>query len=222
MQIVFQEALTQTSFRAQIVVASRRPIYGTTQSTNVVQINDDAWQFEYSQGTPLMFETERFNALTSVLDFYAYVMLGYDYDTFSELGGEPHFQKARRIFELAQAQSALGWDALGGGRRANIVRQLLDPRFKPLREAYFRYHFDGLDHFLLDPQRARQQVLDVIGAMQVLYDELSRQYTLDLFFTSKYQELTAIFKDSPLGTQAYALLREVDASHSATYDTLVQ
>jgi hypothetical protein len=149
-------------------------------------------------------------------------MLGYDYDTFSAFGGDLHFQKARRIQELAQAQSALGWDALGGGRRASIVQQLLDPRFKPLREAYFTYHFDGLDHFLQDPQSARQKVLEVIGAMQTLYDELSRQYTLDRFFSAKYQELTAIFKDSNLRSQAYALLREVDASHSASYDTLVQ
>ena len=223
LQIIFQEAITQTSFRAQIVLTSRRPIYGTSQNTNVLQINDDNWQFDFSQGTPLVFETERYNALTSVLDFYAYIMLGYDYDTFSELGGEEHFQKARRILELAQARGGIGWDALGGDRgRAELITQLLDTRFEPLRRAYFDYHFYGLDHFISDTRSARLAVFDVLGTMQALDQDLSRQYTIDLFFSTKYQELTAIFEESQLSAQAYGILTEVDPSHLTQYNSLVE
>lgn len=223
MQIVFQEALTQTSFRAQLILTSRRPIYGTAQNTTVLQVNDESWQFEFSQGTPLVFETERYNALTSVLDFYAYIMLGYDYDTFSELGGEEHFEKARRILELSQTQGGIGWEALGGDRsRAELITQLLDARFEPLRRAYFAYHFDGLDHFVSDTQNARATVLDVLATMRTLYQDLSRQYTLDLFFSTKFQELTAIFQQSQLSAQAYGLLTEVDPSHLTSYNSLVQ
>lgn len=223
MQIVFQENLSLTSFRAQLIVTSRRPIYGTSQNTNVLLINDENWQFDFSQGTPLVFETERYNALTSVLDFYAYIMLGYDYDTFSELGGGEYFQKARRILELAQAQGGIGWDALGSDRsRAELITQLLDPRFEPLRRAYFAYHFDGLDHFVSDTQNARLSVFDVLTTMQSLYQDLSRQYTLDLFFSTKFQELTAIFRESPLSVQAYNLLSEVDPSHLTNYNNLVE
>ena len=223
LQIIFQEAITQTSFRAQIVLTSRRPLYGTSQNTNVLQINDDNWQFDFSQGTPLVFETERYNALTSVLDFYAYIMLGYDYDTFSELGGEEHFQKARRILELAQARGGIGWDALGGDRgRAELITQLLDTRFEPLRRAYFDYHFYGLDHFISDTRSARLAVFDVLGTMQALDQDLSRQYTIDLFFSTKYQELTAIFEESQLSAQAYGILTEVDPSHLTQYNSLVE
>ncbi len=223
MQIIFEEAITLTSFRAQIVLTSRRPIYGTSQNTNVLQINDDNWQFDFSQGTPLVFETERYGALTSVLDFYAYIMLGYDYDTFSELGGEEHFRKARRILELAQARGGIGWDALGGDRgRAELITQLLDPRFEPLRRAYFAYHFYGLDHFISDPRNARLAVFDVLGTMQALDQDLSRQYTIDLFFSTKFQELTAIFQQSPLSVQAYGILTEVDPSHLTQYNSLVE
>ena len=222
-QIIFQENITLTSFRARLILTSRRPIYGTTQNTNVLLINDENWQFDFSVGTPLVFETERFNAMTSVLDFYAYIMLGYDYDTFSELGGEAHFQKARRILELAQAQRGIGWDALGGNRsRAQLITQLLDPRFEPLRRAYFAYHFDGLDHFVPDTDGARRTVLDVLSIMQALDQDLSRQYTIDLFFSTKFQELTAIFQQSQLSAQAYGILTEVDPSHLTHYNNLVQ
>lgn len=223
MQIIFQEGITLTSFRARLILTSRRPIYGTTQNTNVLQINDENWQFDFSVGTPLVFETERFNALTSVLDFYAYIMLGYDYDTFSELGGEAHFQKARRILELAQARRGIGWDTLGGTRgRAELITQLLDPRFELLRRAYFAYHFDGLDHFITDTNGARRTVLDVLSIMQTLDQDLSRQYTIDLFFSTKFQELTAIFQQSQLSSQAYGILIEVDPSHLTHYNNLVQ
>ena len=223
MQVIFQEAITLTSFRAQIILTSRRPIYGTTQNTSVLQINDDSWEFNFSQGTPLVFETERFDALTSVLDFYAYIMLGYDYDTFSELGGEEHFQKARRILELAQARGGLGWEALGSERsRAELITEILDPRFEPLRRAYFTYHFDGLDHFVSETDAARRTVLNVLTILQTLDQDLQRQYTIDLFFSTKFQELTAIFQQSSLSGQAYNILTQVDPSHLTTYNELVQ
>jgi hypothetical protein len=223
MQIVIQEALTLTSFRARLILTSLRPIYGTTQNSRVLQVNDSEWQFEYAQGTPLTFDVERYNALTSVLDFYAYVMLGYDYDTFSELGGASHFQKARRIAELAQSQNATGWSAAGDDRnRIALITQLLDPRFVPLRKAYFQYHFGGLDHFVGQTQEARGTVLEVLRSLEEFYQNLSRQYTLDLFFGTKYQELAGIFQDSPVSSEAYALLSSVDPSHLTEYNQLVQ
>ena len=137
-QINFEEALSLTSFRAGIVVAARRPIYGSPQTTTVVQFNDTDWQFTYSQGTPLNMDQERYDPITSVLDFYAYLILGYDYDTFSELGGTPFFERARRIAERAQVQNAPGWSEFGNDRgRVTLITQLLDPTFKPLRVAYF-------------------------------------------------------------------------------------
>ncbi|HMB91782.1 MAG TPA: DUF4835 family protein [Rhodothermales bacterium] len=223
MQIIIQEALTLTSFRAQFILTSLRPIYGTTQNSRVLQVNDSEWQFDYAQGTPLTFETERYNPLTSVLDFYAYVMLGYDYDTFSELGGTPHFQKARRIAELAQSQNGIGWSSAGDDRnRAALITQLLDPRFVPLRKAYFQYHFGGLDHFVGQTQEARNTVLEVLRSFDELKQNLARQYTIDLFFGTKYQELAAVFLDSPQSSEAYSLLNTVDPSHLTEYNQLVE
>lgn len=221
LSVVFQEAISLTNFRAQLIVLSRRPIYGTTQSTNVVRINDNNWTFQYTQGDPLTRNIESFDALTSVLDFYAYLMLGYDYDTFSALGGTPHFQRARRIAELAQGQSAAGWSTIGGDRtRSELITQLLDPRFQPLREGYFTYHFEGLDHFVIQTEEARLAVLDMLGDLEELYENLSRQYSLDLFFDTKYQELSALFEASTVRNEAYEVLSQVDAAHLSEYNKL--
>lgn len=223
MEVFFEQALSQTSFRARLVVASRRPIYNTTQYSTVFQHIDPAWQFNYAQGAPLVFNLDQYDPLTSVLNFYAYLMLGYDYDTFSENGGTPHFETARRIAERAQSQSHPGWSQVGDDRgRLDLVTQVLDPRFRPLRTAYFDYHLQGLDHFVTDPAAARASVLGVLEAIDALVENVNRLFVIDVFFSAKYQELAAIFDDSQMSTQAYDFLSSLDPAHMSEYNKLVQ
>jgi len=221
-QIIMTEAISRSQFRARLIVSTRRPIYNTMQQTPVVRINDEKWRFPYTQGTPLDFELDRFDPLTSVLDFYAYIILGYDYDTFSELGGEPHFQQARRINDRAQSTGAVGWSDVSTDRtRSALISELLDPRFEVLRRTYFQYHLRGLDRFISETQPARQTILEAVRNLQTLADDVSRSYTLDLFFSAKYQELTAMFQNTATRSQAYSLLTQVDPSHSSTYNDLI-
>lgn len=221
MQIVIEEAPSLTDFRARLIIATRRPIYGTTQYSTVMQVNDGPWQFSYTQGSSLTQTPERYDPLTSVLDFYAYVMLGYDYDTFSELGGTPHFERARRIAQMARSSQAPGWEASGNDQgRGALISQLLDPRFRPLRTALFNYHFGGLDHFVQDAVSARATILEVLRDLQEMDTNVSRRHILDLFFASKSTELASIFQGSNQRTEAYALLTSMDSS--SEYDRLTQ
>jgi len=220
--VVFTEAISLTRFRARLVLASRRPIYGTGQQTTVTTFSDDAWVFEYSQGTPLIFEPDRFHPLTSVLNFYAYVMLGYDYDTFDALGGQPHFEKARRIAEIAQSAGTVGWSSVGGDQsRGELIAQIMDPRFRPLRNAYFDYHFGSLDHFIQDQDKARTTLLGVVGTLESLREEVTRAYYLDQFFSAKYLEVVALFKGSQQAPQAFDALSQMDPAHLSDYSGMM-
>lgn len=223
LQIIILESVSLSEFRARLVVTTRRPIHGTSQSTVVVRMNDPEWQFEYSRGTSLNHDLERYNALTSVLDFYAYVILGYDYDTFSELGGTPHFETARRIANRAEGNGDPGWSTVSSQRnRRQLVNEVLAQRHQPLREAYYLYHLEGLDRFVKEPEEARETVLEVVKSLRELSRNVSNSYPLDLFFSSKYQELAAVFSQGSLQNQAYNLLTQVDPSHSSEYNELVQ
>lgn len=222
-QVVIEEATSLTRFRARLILASRRPIYNTTQYSTVVQFNDSNWQFNYAQGQPLVFDLETYDPLTSVLDFYAYVMLGYDYDTFEERGGTKHFEMARRIAERAQSQSAPGWSQIGDDRgRMNLITQILDPRFRVLRTAYFEYHYGGLDHFVAKAETARASVLAVLQRLEEFFDQVNRQYAIDLFFSAKSSELASVFQGSPQSSAAYDLLTELDPAHTSDYQVLVR
>lgn len=222
-QIIILESISLSEFRARLIVTSRRPIYGTSQSTIIMRVNDPEWRFEYGRGTSLDFDLEQYNALSSVLDFYAYVMLGYDYDTFSELGGTPYFETARRIASRAEGSGDPGWSVVSSQRnRRQLIDDILSQRHQPLRKAYYRYHINGLDRFVKAPEKARTVVLEVVQTLQDLRRNLSNSYPLDLFFSTKYEELTAIFLSGDLQSRAYNLLTEIDPSHSSEYNRLVQ
>ena len=222
-QITFLEALSLTRFRANLVVASRRPVYGTTQSSVVLQIEDGNWAFDYPQGSPLISDQERFDELTSVLDFYAYIILGYDYDSFSEFGGSALFERARRISEIAKSAGGAGWQQIGSDRnRTQLITEILDPRFRNLRKMYFEYHFKGLDHFVQETELARSAVMASLEQLSQITEANARSYVVDLFFQAKADELIRVFEESALASQAFDLLSDVDPARVSSYNALIQ
>ncbi len=222
--VTLTEAQGLDRFTAQIVVGSRRPIYATGSSTTVFQAIDSQWQFQYNRGQPLIFDTNRYDALTSVLNFYAFLILGYDYDSFSELGGTRFFDQAREISELAQSQGDPGWVSIGDDRtRTTLVRQLLDPRYEGLRRASFLYHFGALDLFMRDSETAWTTGFTAIEAVYELFLEVSRKYASDLFFATKASELVQLFGEADeVKNQLYAMLIEMDPARSSDYDQLLE
>lgn len=220
-QIFIERSSGIGEFSAQLVVAARRPIYDTAQTTTTFRVKDQ-WRFEYSRGTSLLFEPNRYDALTSVLDFYAYMILGYDYDTFAPLGGTDHFQEARRIADLAASQNANGWNQIGNSQtRTALVTEILRPRMRPLREVAYAYHLKGLDRFVEETEEARASILAQVEALESLTQDVSRSYAIDVFFGAKFEEFEAVFRDSRLASEAYSILSSIDPAHSSTYNELV-
>ncbi len=217
------EAEGLSRFRAQVVVSGQRPIFGSPVRTTTFQVLDNDWTFDYNRGQPLIFDLNRFNNLASLVDFYAFLILGYDYDTFAELGGAPHFEQARRIAELARSQGGAEWQSIGEDQsRATLIRQLLDPRFERLRRAYFLYHFGGLDRFTTDFEEGWEAANGAITEIYELFVETSRRYAIDVFFTAKAPEIGSLFEDYEERAGLYALLVEMDPARTSQYDRLAQ
>ncbi|WP_412068674.1 DUF4835 family protein [Rubrivirga sp. IMCC43871] len=227
-QVTLTEALSQTLFSARLVVQANRPIYGTAQRTTTFRVADNSWRFTYARGQNLIYDPNQFDELTSVLDFYANLILGYDYDTFSPLGGTEFFERALRIAELSRASEAGqpggGWYGRGAEdrARATLAQEILDPVFEPVRRAQYDYHFGALDHFIGRPQQAWAKTIEVLTALHDLYLTTNRRrYVTDVFFGAKYQEFVALLAESPQRNEAYSMLSEMDSAHIGAYDALV-
>lgn len=222
MQVILN-AVEDREFRATLVISSRRPIYNSMQVTQLLLHNDRNWRFELDRNHTLRHDENRFDEIASMLDYYAYLILGIDYDTFSELGGTRFYRRAQSIVDLAQGQGGTGWSASGSERnRYQLVNLLLDPGFEPLREAYYLYHRHGLDRFTTDTEQAWQNGLEALEKIHQARQQTTRNYPFDLIFNSKYREFTAFFMeaDQQVRNQAYRLLTGMDQSHRSEYEKL--
>lgn len=223
-QILLTDVDDDFNYTAEVVFSVRRPIYNTIQQTAALILSDNNWAFDYPRNKNLVFDELQFDNLTSLIDFYMYVILGYDYDSFAELAGSNFFNKANNILELGRNSGASGWGrSIGAQRnRYGLISDLTNPNYRPLREAYYRYHRYGLDQFTLDSQRSIEEVTNALESMDETKRRTSNNYLFDIFFDTKYNEIVAIMASADIQTrlEVYNLLRSVDPSHSSTYEEL--
>lgn len=221
--ILFTDSPSQTRFRATVTVITQRPVYGTTQTYPLFTLADETWDFEYVQGAALLRDLSRFDPLTSFLDFYALLILGFDYDSFAPFGGTRFFDQAREIATRGQSSAnSAGWTAFGNERtKGQLIGQLVDPRYRPLRQAIYDVHRRGMDLFATNPEAARGYVFNAVKGLSTLYDEVSKQYLFDVFFDAKRGQIVGMLERSEQAGEAYALLAVMDQREPETYQRLL-
>ena len=223
-QIILNSGTQDYLFSAQGIFSARRPIYNTNTETTSVIFNDGSWQFTYPQGKSLLHDELQFDDLTAMVDYYCYMLLGYDFDSFSDLGGSPYFAKAQMVVNLAQSSSTVGWSRTSNNRRNRftLIADILNSSYAPLRTAYYTYHRLGLDAFTQDPDKARSKILAALTMLRDLKRNSTSNYLFDLFFDTKSREVSAVFKDAEknIQQQAYTVLSQTDPSHLSEYQDL--
>lgn len=223
-QVVLTSADDQFNYSAEVFFSVRRPIYNTVQESAAIVLSDNNWGFSYPRNKNLLFDELQFDDLASFIDFYMYIILGYDYDSFTELGGSRYFNKAQDIFELGRNSGAQGWGrSIGSQRNRNgLISDLRNPNYRPLRRAFYRYHRFGLDQFTMNNRASIEEVVEVIRLLEETKRRTSNNYLFDIFFDTKYNEIVALLQTADVQTrlEAYNLLRSADPSHSSAYERL--
>jgi hypothetical protein len=212
-------------FKASVQIQAARPVYNTTYSSLLLNFGDRDWEFEYIESQPLDFNDNTYtNNLTSMLAFYAYIIIGMDYDSFSELGGTPHFQKAQNVVNNAQSANREGWQALGSNRnRYWLSENLLNGQLVDLRRSTYGYHRLGLDTFDKTPDQSREVILKSLRDVKKARDINPSSILVISFFDAKATELTNIFSDGNLQTrrQAYDLIISIDPVNKGSYGKII-
>jgi len=197
---------------AQITVA--RPVYNSNYESVLFNFADREFEFEYVESLPLEYNDNTYiTNLTSLLAFYAYVILGMDYDSFSELGGNPYFQKALIVVTNAQGSNRPGWDALGTTRsRYALIDNINNPQNADIRRGIYRYHRLALDTYDKTPDESRTIVLDVLKAVKKSWTINPNAIYIISFFDAKGNELVNLFSEGNLSVrrEAYDLLTQLD------------
>ncbi|MBK7389772.1 MAG: DUF4835 family protein [Bacteroidetes bacterium] len=88
MQITINERVSNDEFKGTIQISARRPVYKTSYYSPLLNYNDENFQFRYIEFQTIEFNQTATNPnLASILAFYAYIIIGMDYDSFSPMGG---------------------------------------------------------------------------------------------------------------------------------------
>ncbi len=217
------ERIGTDQFNATMQVNSRRPVYKSGYTTGLLNTFDRDVSFKYSETQPLDFSENTYTSnLTSMLGFYAYMIIGLDYDSFSLNGGTPYFQKAIAISNNAQTSSAdKGWKPSDGSNtRYWMINNMLDPTFSPLRECMYKYHRKGLDIMYQNTDLGRKVILESIESLAKVHELKKDSYSLRLFFDAKTKEIVDIFTLAPKDEKKsmLSILKVIDGVNANKYE----
>lgn len=212
-------------FKASVQVQSARPLYNSNYYSPTLNFGDRDWEFEYIESQPLEFNDNAYTTnITSLLAFYAYIIIGIDYDTFSELGGTPHLQKAQTVVINAQAVGREGWQTLGNNRnRYWLSENLLSGQQVDIRKGMYAYHRLAMDTFDKTPDQSREIILKCLRDVKKVRDINPSSILVISFFDAKAKELGNIFSDGNLQVrrQAYDLITAMDPINKGSYGKII-
>ena len=192
-------AYSNDQFEATLQVQSQRPVFNTNYDSPVLNFLDKDIVFSYQEFQPLFFNTSSFESnLVSLISFYAYVILGLDADSFAPNGGNPYFETARQIVNLAQNTSRKGWKPSDGIRnRFWLIDGLRSNAFREYRQVLYAYHRNGLDQMTTDPVAGKQALMESIQQLEPLYQRRPDTFLIQIFFDAKVEEIVNIFTEGP-------------------------
>jgi hypothetical protein len=224
--ITINEKAGNDEYRGTIQVQSRRPVYKSSYSSPVLNHNDRDFSFRYVEHQSLEYAENTFTSnLTSVLAFYAYVLIGFDFDTFTPMGGNPYFQKAQSIVNLAQNANERGWKSFEGQRnRYWLMENVFNSQFSAIRQAMYNYHRTGFDRMVDNLDQGRAEVLSSLEMLQRSHRQRPGSYLMSIIMTTKSDELVSLFTEAPAleKNQVVQILTEIDPANSAKYRRITQ
>lgn len=212
------------TFRVDLQIQSLRPVFGSSYTTMTANLREQKVTFEYQQFQAMDFqEGNNVYNLTGILAFYAYIIMGMDYDSFGELAGTPYYQSAKAILDASQ--SIPGWRPNDGSANQNrfyLVDNLLSDRQRALRETLYMYHRKGLDLMHKDVNKGRLGVEEALKNIQELCRLLPNSMIVRNFFLVKHKEIIDIYKEAPVAekNRMIEMLKKMDVANSSEYEKI--
>ena len=221
--IFFTSASGENDYSSQVVVVSTRPVFRSTKNTAMLTISDPNWSFRYVPNQALYANQATFDALTSFLDFYANIIIGFDWETWADLGGTPYFSKAFNILNLSVGSPYKnGWEQSSASySRWGLCQDLLNDKYRAFREAFYVYHY-GIDEYQIRKKDAQDKIVNLITVLEDMQKKTGiNSVLIKQFFDTKNGEIVDLLRDYP-DRQIFARLKKIDPSHAVKYDELLR
>jgi hypothetical protein len=226
-QITIEQQVDNRSFKGSLQVTSSRPVYNSEYKTSVLNINDRDFEFQFQENTMIQWSNDQHrDNLSSVLAFYANLILAMDYDTFAMEGGTDHYLTCQTIINNAQNAPEPGWRSSEKGRQNRFwfVENILSQSFKPIRELLYNYHRKGLDKMTIDQQAAINAMTEALMGLKDVHRIKPSSYNMQVLFYAKADEVVNIYKPRSMEEKqpVAELCKLIDPGNITKYEKIVQ
>lgn len=186
------------TYRGDIQIQSSRPVYNSSYTTTLINFKDSNVEFKYQEGEPLVFsENTMESQLTAILNFYAYLVLAVDFDSFSPRGGQPFYDRLASIVQMGQSSGESGWRLFEDTKnRSAVLAAYTDQATSGLRDMLYEYHRQGLDEMSVSPDKGRAKISETLGRLKKVYEAQPMSVGLSMFKDAKLDELVNIYSKS--------------------------
>lgn len=215
---------TDDRIKGELQLQLSRPVYNSTYTTTLFNFRDTKVEFGYREGDPLIFnENTVENNLTAILDYYAYLFLAIDFDSFSPKGGQPFYDRAQSVVQQAQSIGEVGWRTFEDTKnRAAVLSSYTDTNTSGIRNLLYDYHRKGLDEMVTSPDKGRAVITESLKELKTIADNSPMSVALSLFRDSKLDELVNIYSKAPSTERetAYDILQPIYPTESERLDKI--
>jgi hypothetical protein len=226
MNIIIQRMPSPSRFEGTMQVQVIRPVFNSTFETVIFNYNDQSIAFDYVPFQPIVFnENQYINNLTSLLNYYAFIALGVDYNSFGSEAGMPFFDRARNVSQIAQNGQEGGWTAMDGTQaRYWLSENLLNNSYVKYHSAMYNYHRQGLDIMHNNVNEGRENVLGALQVLQQLFVSNPNMLIIPNFMVAKRQELISMFRNAlpEDKTRLLNIVAQLDPANKTKYDVIMQ
>ena len=189
------KSYTDNLMQGDLQVQSSRPVYNSSYTTTVMNFKDTKIEFSYQENEPLVYsETTMESNLTAILNFYAFMIIALDFDTFSLKGGEPYYEKAANVVRMAQSAGESGWKAFEDTKnRSAVLSAFTEGNTSGIRDILYNYHRRGLDEMALSVDKGRAMVTQMMETLKKVFDTAPMSVCLSMWKDAKLDELVNIY-----------------------------
>ena len=181
--------------KGDLQIQSQRPVFNSSYTTAIINFKDTKVEFTYDIGQTLEYsELEMKDNLTAILNFWAFMIIGMDFDTFELNGGDPYYEKAANIVRLAQSTGETGWKAFEDNTNRNaVLSAFTEKQTSPIRQVLYDYHRMGLDQMVVTVDKGRSAITHTLENLGKIYEVAPMSVCLTMFKDAKLDELINIY-----------------------------
>ena len=210
--------------QGDLQIQSQRPVYNSSYTTAIINFKDTKVNFTYDMGQQLVYsEIDMQDNLTAILNFWAYMIIAMDFDTFELNGGNPYYERAAQIVRLAQSSNESGWKAFEDNtNRSAVLSAFTDKATSPIRQMLYDYHRLGLDQMVVTVDKGRSTITHTLENLAKIYDVAPLSVCLTMFKDAKLDELINLYSKANTSEKetVYEMLYQIYPSETTRLDEI--